>query len=114
MFLLDVTGRKTGARRSVMLMHVPRGDALIVIGSAGGSDETPNWYKNLIAAGGAEVQVGEKRWAVTARELDEGSERQECWELATQVYEGFDAYQRYTERRLPVAVLEPTTQAPRP
>ena len=76
------------------------------IGSAAGSDSTPNWYKNLMAAGGAEVQVGGERWSVSARELEDGAERNQCWSLAAAVYPGFDSYQRFTDRRLPVAVLE--------
>ena len=104
-FLLDVVGRSSGERRSVMLMYVPRGEDLVVIGSAGGGATTPNWYKNLMSAGGAEVQVGADRWSVVARELEDGAERDECWSLAAAVYPGFDSYQRYTERRLPIAVL---------
>jgi deazaflavin-dependent oxidoreductase (nitroreductase family) len=105
-FLLDVVGRSSGERRPVMLIHVPRGDDLVVVASAGGSDTTPNWYKNLLAAGGADVQVGADRWSVAARELDDGPERDECWTLANAVYPGFDSYQQFTERRIPVAVLE--------
>jgi deazaflavin-dependent oxidoreductase (nitroreductase family) len=105
-FLLDVVGRSSGERRPVMLIHVPRGDDLVVVASAGGSDTTPNWYKNLLAAGGADVQVGADRWSVAARELEDGPERDECWTLANAVYPGFDSYQQFTERRIPVAVLE--------
>jgi F420H(2)-dependent quinone reductase len=105
-FLLDVVGRSSGERRPVMLIHVPRGDDLVVVASAGGSDTTPNWYKNLLAAGGAEVQVGADRWPVAVRELDDGPERDECWSLAAAVYPGFESYRQFTERRLPVAVLE--------
>ncbi len=105
-FLLDVIGRSSGQHRPVMLMYVPRGDDLIVVGSAGGAAATPNWYLNLIAAGGGEVQVGAKRWKVSARELD-GSERDTCWALAANTYGGFDSYQRFTDRRIPVALLEP-------
>jgi F420H(2)-dependent quinone reductase len=105
-FLLDVVGRSSGERRPVMLMYVPRGDDLVVIGSGGGSAATPNWYRNLMDAGGAEVQVGADRWSVAARELEDGSERDECWSLAAAVYPGFDSYQRFTDRQLPVAVLE--------
>lgn len=104
-FLLDVVGRSTGESRPVMLMYVPRGDDLIVVGSAGGSATTPNWYKNLMAAGGGEVQVGADRWAVEARELPAGAERDESWALATAAYAGFDSYQTFTERVIPVAVL---------
>lgn len=105
-FLLEVVGRSSGKRRPVMLMHVPRGDDLVVVASAGGSDTTPNWYKNLMAAGGADVQVGADRWSVAARELESGPERDECWSLAAAVHPGFDSYQRFTDRRIPVAVLE--------
>jgi deazaflavin-dependent oxidoreductase (nitroreductase family) len=105
-FLLDVVGRSSGERRPVMLIHVPRGEDLVVVASAGGSAATPNWYKNLLAAGGAEVQVGADRWSVATRELEDGSERDECWSLAAAVYPGFDSYQRFTDRQIPVAVLE--------
>ena len=105
-FLLDVVGRSGGERRPVMLMYVPRGEDLVVIGSGAGSAATPNWYRNLMAAGGAEVQVGADRWSVAARELEDGSERDECWSLAADVYPGFDSYRRFTDRQLPVALLE--------
>jgi F420H(2)-dependent quinone reductase len=105
-FLLDVVGRSSGESRPVMLMYVPRGDDLIVVGSGAGSATTPNWYKNLMAAGGGDVQVGANRWSVSARELPDGPERDECWALATAVYSGFDSYRTFTDRKIPVAVLE--------
>jgi F420H(2)-dependent quinone reductase len=105
-FLLDVVGRSGGERRPVMSMYVPRGEDLVVIGSGAGSAATPNWYRNLMAAGGAKVQVGADRWSVAARELEDGSERDECWSLAADVYPGFDSYRRFTDRQLPVALLE--------
>jgi deazaflavin-dependent oxidoreductase (nitroreductase family) len=46
-FLLDVVGRRSGKPHPVMLIHVPRGDDLIVVGSGAGVATTPNWYKNL-------------------------------------------------------------------
>jgi deazaflavin-dependent oxidoreductase (nitroreductase family) len=105
-FLLDVVGRSSGQPRPVMLMHVPRGNDLIVVGSAGGAATTPNWYKNLMVAGSADVQVGADRWTVAARQLDDGPERDQAWVLANQVYPGFQSYQGFTERQIPVAVLE--------
>lgn len=104
-FLLDVVGRSSGISRPIMLMYVPRGDDLIVVGSGGGGTTTPNWYRNLMAAGGGEVQVGPDRWRVTARELPDGRERDECWRLATAAYAGFESYQQWTDRTIPVAVL---------
>jgi len=40
-FLLDVVGRRSGKSHPVMLIHVPRGDDLIVIGSGAGVANTP-------------------------------------------------------------------------
>lgn len=105
-FVLDVVGRRSGQSHPVMLIHVPRGDDLIVVGSAAGVATTPNWYKNLMAAGGGHVQIGAARWRVLARELPEGPERDECWALAVTCFPGFEAYQTYTTRRIPVAVLK--------
>jgi deazaflavin-dependent oxidoreductase (nitroreductase family) len=104
-FLLELVGRSSGEPRPVMLMLVPRGDDLVVVGSNGGNPKNPNWYLNLMAAGGGTVQVGADRWAVTAREV-EGDERDECWALATAAYPDFASYQEFTDRRIPVAVLE--------
>jgi F420H(2)-dependent quinone reductase len=105
-FLLDVVGRKSGERRPVMLIHVPMGQDLIVIGSGAGTPNTPNWYKNLIAAGGGQVQVGAERWKVAVREVTEGLERDRYWALAVKAYPGFESYRSYTLRLIPVAVLE--------
>ena len=107
-FLLDVVGRTSGESRPVMLMLVRRGDEqLVVVGSNGGNPKTPNWYRNLMAAGGGHVELDGRRWAVTARELPEGPERDECWKLAEAAYPDFASYQQLTDRRIPVAVLDP-------
>ena len=105
-FLLDVVGRASGERRPVMLMLATRGDDLLVCGSNGGNDRTPNWYLNLAAAGGSDVQVGADRYRVSVRELDEGDEREDCWRILNEAWPQFQSYQELTERRLPVAVLE--------
>lgn len=108
-FLLDVVGRSSGESHPIMLMLVRRGDDLLVCGSNAGNSKTPNWYLNLAAAGSAEVQVNSEHWAATARELPEGAERDECWELLVGAYPDFASYQEFTDRRLPVAVLERVT-----
>src|SRR4029450_11700211 len=43
-FLLDVVGRSSGERRPVMLMHVPRGDHLVVVAYSRGSHTAPERY----------------------------------------------------------------------
>ena len=104
-FVLDVVGRNSGEPRPVMLMLVRREDDLLVCGSNGGNTEAPNWYKNLSAVGEAHVEVGDDRWAVDYRELEEGPEREECWKLLVAGYPDFATYQKLTSRRLPLGVL---------
>ena len=104
-FILDVVGRSSGESRPVMLMLVRDGDDLVVCGSNGGNPQTPNWYRNLTAAGGGHVEVGADRWAVTATELSPGAERDRLWALLTENYPDFASYQELTDRSLPVAVL---------
>ncbi len=104
-FLLDVVGRTSGEPRPVMLMLIRRNDDVLVCGSNGGNPIAPNWYRNLVAAGEAHVEIGGDRWAVTAREL-EGPERDECWDLLVAGYPDFASYQELTDRKLPVSVLE--------
>jgi F420H(2)-dependent quinone reductase len=103
-FLLTVRGRKTGEPRDVMLMLVRDGDDLLVCGSNAGNPETPNWYRNLRAAGEATVTVDGETWAVRSRELD-GDERTLAWDLLCAAYGDFPTYQRQTDRVLPVSRL---------
>ena len=105
-FLLDVVGRSSGEPRPVMLMLVRRGDDLLVCGSNGGNPAAPNWWRNLVAAGGGHVEVDGERWAVSAREVTDEPERSECWDLLRAAYPDFETYQELTDRRLPIAVLE--------
>lgn len=105
--LLDVVGRTSGQSRPVMLMRVTRGDELVVCGSNGGNPSTPNWYRNLVAAEQAHVEVDGTRTLYTFRELPEGHERDECWDLLVAAYPNFTSYQELTDRRLPVGVLSP-------
>lgn len=109
-FLLDVVGRKSGESRPVMLMLVRRGEDLLVTGSNAGNPNTPNWYLNLMAAGGGYVEVGARRWAVSAREIADGLEQEDCWHLLTNACPDFISHQQLTTRRLPIAVLSPSVE----
>jgi deazaflavin-dependent oxidoreductase (nitroreductase family) len=104
-FRLTVAGRKSGEPRSVMLMLVRRGEDLLVCGSQAGHPDSPNWWKNLIAAGHASAQVGADTFEVTAHVVTDVTERAEAWQLLTAAYPDFASYQLLTDRVLPIAVL---------
>ncbi len=104
-FVLDVVGRHSGRSRPVVLMEIRDGDDFVVAGSNAGHIDTPNWYRNLIAAGEAHVEVGSQRWAVKARQVDDESERERYWNLLVEGYDHFATYQELAGRTIPVAVL---------
>jgi F420H(2)-dependent quinone reductase len=104
--LLTTTGRKSGKARTVPLLYTRDGDTYTVIASMGGAPQHPAWYTNLQANPSAEVAVGRDAVAVTARDA-EGEERQRLWSSMTELYPAYDDYQKKTERRIPVVVLEP-------
>ena len=56
--LLTTTGRRTGLARTVGLNYARDGHTVYVSSGFGRTD----WYRNLVADPGVEVQVGTERW----------------------------------------------------
>ncbi|MEX0664336.1 MAG: nitroreductase family deazaflavin-dependent oxidoreductase [Acidimicrobiia bacterium] len=107
MLLLRTVGAKTGKARTSALLYVPHGDAYAVIASKGGDPKHPGWYHNLVANPDVEVQVGRKRIPVRARAA-EGDERSKLWAEADKINQGgYERYQKLTDRKIPVIVLDP-------
>jgi len=106
MLLLDHVGAKSGAHRTTPLVFARDGDRVILIASKGGYPKNPAWYHNLLANPDATIQIGSKRIPVHA-EAATPEEYDRLWKLAVDVYSGYDAYRRRTERQIPVVVLEP-------
>ena len=102
--LLSVTGRKSGKRRTTPLLYGRDGDNYVVIASVGGAPKHPAWYLNLQGQE-AEILVGRERLRVRARDA-EGEERERLWALMVSLYPPYAEYQKKTERRIPVVVLE--------
>ncbi len=103
--LLTAAGRKSGKRRTTPLLYGRDGDNYVVIASVGGAPKHPAWYHN-VKGREAEILVGRERLRVRAHDA-EGEERDRLWELMTSLYPTYDEYQKKTERRIPVVVLEP-------
>ena len=104
--LLTTTGRRSGDTRTKALMYLPDGPNYVVIASYLGEARHPAWYLNLQANPRAEVLVRDRRVAVTARDA-EGDERGRLWAEVVRRQPDYAEYQRRTERRIPVVVLEP-------
>lgn len=104
--LLFTLGRKSGRLRITPLCYVRAGERIALIGSNGGTAGDPAWVHNLRARPRALVQIGRQILTVRAR-VAEGPEREHFWQQAVALYAGYAAYQRRTDRRIPVIVLEP-------
>jgi deazaflavin-dependent oxidoreductase (nitroreductase family) len=106
--LLTTTGRRTGEKRTTPLIYAKDGDRYVIVASQGGAPRHPHWYENLSHDPNVEVQVLDEVFRARARTA-EGEERERLWRLANEVWPHYDSYQRRTERRIPVVVLERAT-----
>ena len=103
--LLTTIGRRSGEERTSPLIYVEDGNDVAVIASNGGRPRHPAWYLNLQAKPEAEVRVGADTRRVRFR-VAEGAERERLWSRAAEVYPGYEAYRKRTERQIPVVILE--------
>src|SRR3954471_11763000 len=104
--LLHHVGRKSGKARVAPVLYLDDGDRLVVVASKGGTDKNPAWFHNLMANPETEVEVGRDRRRVLARRA-EGEEREALWPRLVEIYSDYADYQTYTDRLIPVVVLEP-------
>lgn len=109
MLLLHNRGRSSGADYVNPLAYLPDPDdpsTVYVFASAGGRPQHPEWYRNLIAAGDAEVEIGTDRHPVTAREIT-GPDRDRLYALQVERMPGFAEYERRLQgiRTIPVIAL---------
>ena len=78
----------------------------MIVASKGGEPEHPAWFLNLRDNPEVEVTQRDTTQPMTARVL-EGDERAALWAEVTAAQPRYAAYQRKTEREIPLVVLEP-------
>lgn len=107
--LLHTVGAKTGQARTNALTYASDGRNYVIVASMGGAPRSPGWYFNLKAQPDAEIQVGTKPVPVIARiVLAEDPDRDRLWTLVNKHNsDRYSAYQRKTDRVIPLVVLEP-------
>ncbi len=104
--LLEHRGRKSGKLFTVPLLYLSDGQDAVVVASQGGLPNHPQWYRNLVACPDATVQIGGERRPVSAVTAD-GQQRRRLWPRLVELYADFDTYQSWTEREIPVVMLQP-------
>ncbi|MGB6207449.1 nitroreductase family deazaflavin-dependent oxidoreductase [Mycobacterium sp.] len=104
--LLEHRGRKSGKVFTIPLLYLADGPDLVVVASQGGLPNNPQWYRNLVAEPDVIAQVGSQRRPVHAVTADP-QQRSRLWPRLVELYADFDTYQSWTEREIPVVILQP-------
>lgn len=105
--LLNHFGRRSGRKYTTPLLYLQDHPDLVVVASQGGLPEDPQWYRNLLVHPDVTVELpGEVVRRVRAR-VATPEEKAELWPRLVDLYADFDTYQSWTDREIPVVVLEP-------
>ena len=109
MILVHHVGRASGKEYVSPLVYLPgdNGDgAMHIFASKGGAPTHPDWYRNLIAAGKATVEVGLDTFDVTVTEVT-GEERDRIYAEQVKRMPGFGEYEKKAAgiRTIPVLRL---------
>ncbi len=105
--LLHTVGAKTGRPRTTSLSYARDGDSYLIVASNGGADRYPAWYHNLRKHPRCEINVGPRRFAVTARRITpDDADYARLWEIVNSNNANrYNGYQRRTSRPIPIFVL---------
>ncbi|MCA9530914.1 MAG: nitroreductase family deazaflavin-dependent oxidoreductase [Myxococcales bacterium] len=104
--LITTKGRRSGQPRTTPLLYLRDGANVVCVASSGGVKDHPLWYRNLVADPNVTIQIGdqvERRRARTAND----DEKRTLWPHLVDFYPQFASYQSWTDRDIPVVILEP-------
>ena|ERR1700682_1510449 len=108
--LMTATGAKSGEAITTPLVYGREGDDYIVVASQGGAPKHPKWFGNLKANPEVEVEVanadGTEKFKARARTVASRQEHDRLYNEMSKIWPAFTAYQKRTERLIPVVVLE--------
>lgn len=105
--VLETVGRKTGeTRRTMLTAPVVDGDTVVLVASYGGDSRHPAWYLNLTAQPDVAIEMNGERREMRARVATAG-EKAALWPRIVRSYRGYAAYQKRTDRDIPVVLLTP-------
>ena len=102
---LTTIGAKTHQIRTIPLVGIFDEEKIVLIASSFGRKYNPGWYYNLKANPDTTVQIGSEKRRVHARVATD-EERERLWPKAVKAYGGYADYQKRTDRKIPLVVLE--------
>ena len=105
--LLEHIGRKSGKTFTAPLVYRVDGPNLIVVASQGGLPKNPQWFGNLIANPDTVVHLRKDKNRKVRARVTQGDERAELWDKMVDLYSDFQKYEKWTDREIPIVLLEP-------
>lgn len=110
LLLMTARGAKSGELITTPLVCGHEGDDFIVIASKGGAPKDPRWFGNIKANPEVEVEVvtddGTEKLKARARVVESRAEHDRLYAQMTKIWPSFADYQKRTDRRIPVVILE--------
>ena len=103
--IVTMMGAKSGKVRKIALMRVEHEGVYAAVASLGGAPKNPVWYYNIAADPHVELQDGQQKWDMVAREIT-GDEKATWWERCVAAFPNYAEYQAKTDRQIPVFLLE--------
>jgi deazaflavin-dependent oxidoreductase (nitroreductase family) len=91
--------RQSGKMFVSPLLYITDGPNVIVVASAAGRREHPQWYRNLLAHPDIHIEIGADRRAVKAVQAS-ADERARLWPRLVEAYADFDSYQSWNDREI--------------
>lgn len=105
--LVHTVGRRSGDEIVKPLLYLPHGDAMVLVGSAGGAEKEPLWVRNLEAMAEVTVEVGERVVRTRPTVLRSGAEYDALYPKLVQYWPDLLQYQKNTDRTFPLIRLDP-------
>jgi len=104
--LIRYAGRKSGRTMIQGLTYGDIGGEVVICASKGGSEDDPQWYRNILAAPTIDFQIATQAFRATWRE-PAGAERDKVWAFMVDSYPFYGEYQTRTTRILPLVMMQP-------
>ena len=103
--ILHTVGRKSGLPRSIPIAYFFHEGKYLIVESNWGKDNHADWYLNLQKQPQASIEVMGKTIKVIASFAEE-EEYARLWEYVTKKHPPYLEYQKMTDRKIPIVILE--------
>ena len=105
---LTTVGRKSGAKRTVMLTSpIQEDSSIVIVASRGGDTNHPAWFLNLRDNPKVEVRYKGGPTEEMHAHIADAEERARLWPLVTSAQPRYGGYQSKTDREIPLVLLQP-------